>query len=267
MQFGLKPLTSDADPCALDSDLSQNAQPLAENEHHPSNRLIGKVLAPAVQLWLRSQVESIEQLQVKIAGGNRQILSGHIPSVQVQAKKPVYQGLHLGEVTLAGTEIRINIAQVLKGHPLRLLQPFPVMGFVQLSQDDLNACLNAPLFVDALTELLVSLLQLHPTTSVNSKPAYTLENAQLSLDQEQLTICGQLTCRTDTPILLTLRTGLQVMNGHQLQFINTEVELPQHLPAISVEGFTLDLGADVNLQQLTLSSGQLICQGCLTVRP
>ena len=39
------------------------------------SRLIARVLAPAVQFWLRSQLSQIEDLQIKIEAGDRQLLS------------------------------------------------------------------------------------------------------------------------------------------------------------------------------------------------
>ena len=107
-----------------------------------STDLISKVLSPALRLWLRSQVESVAELNFSIQGKDRQILTGYIPSISLNSSRAVYQGLHLGEVELLGENIRINIGQVLKGKPLQLLEPIQVTGQVRLDQADLEASLS-----------------------------------------------------------------------------------------------------------------------------
>jgi hypothetical protein len=77
--------------------------------------IISTVLSPALRLWLRSQVEQLEALQFNIIGGDRQILTGHIPGVSIAASGVVYQGLHLSKIQLEGTDIRVNLGQVIKG--------------------------------------------------------------------------------------------------------------------------------------------------------
>ena len=84
-------------------------------------KLIGTVLSAALQLWLRSQVEGVESLKVHVGGGNRSLLKGSIPTVSVSARAVIYQGLHLSQVVLGSSGIRINLGQVLQGKPLQLL--------------------------------------------------------------------------------------------------------------------------------------------------
>jgi hypothetical protein len=95
---------------------------------------------------------------VKIEGSDRQIFSGAIPKVTAAARGAVYRGLHLTEVAIEGAGIRVNLGQVIKGQPLRLLESFPVFGVLRLIQADLNASLKAPLLADALSEFLLPLL-------------------------------------------------------------------------------------------------------------
>lgn len=124
------------------------------------SRIASAVLSPAVQLWLRSQVQQVDELKVKIEGSDRQIFSGAIPKVTAAASGAVYKGLHLTEVALEGCGIRINLGQALKGQPLRLMESVPVAGVLRLSQADLNASLKAPLLADALSEFLRTMLPL-----------------------------------------------------------------------------------------------------------
>ena len=129
-------------------------------------RLITNVLTQAIKLWLRTQVSHIEQLQLDIQAGDRQLISGCIPSVSIVAKSAVYQGLHLSKVDLVAKNIRINIGSVLKGQQLRLLEKVPVFGEFSQLEEDLSASLSSTLLSTALNDVLFKLL---PECSPNSK--------------------------------------------------------------------------------------------------
>ena len=94
------------------------------------------MLSPACRVWLRSQVSHVDDLQVDIQGGSRQILGGTIPRVTVVAVGAIYQGLSLGSIDLIAENIRINLPQVIKGKPLQLLAPIAVMAGVKFSDRD-----------------------------------------------------------------------------------------------------------------------------------
>ena len=123
---------------------------------------MGSVLAPACRVWLRSQVSQVDSLQVDIQGGSRQILGGTIPRVAVVAVGAIYQGLSLGSIDLIAENIRINLPQVLKGQPLRLLEPIAVIAEVKFSEADLQASLAAPLLSQAITDLFAQILAVNP---------------------------------------------------------------------------------------------------------
>ncbi|MDX2255713.1 MAG: DUF2993 domain-containing protein [Pseudanabaenaceae cyanobacterium bins.39] len=112
--------------------------------------VVSSVLIPVIKLWLRSQVEHIDHIEIKIAGKSRQILSGDIPLATVLGSGAKYQGLAITNIDLSAANIHLNIAQILKGEPLRLLQPIQVTMDVQLDADDLQTCLSSPLFLDAI---------------------------------------------------------------------------------------------------------------------
>lgn len=236
----------------------------AEPARH--SRLISKVLSPAVRLWLQSQVERVEDLQVKIQGGDRQILQGAIPSVSLSAKGAVYQGLHLSQLLLTATGIHINIGQVLKGKPLRLLQPVPVVGELLLREADLNASVSAPLLSIALTEFLCQNLQPASAFSKMASLPLTLRNPQIRIDSGQLTLSGILVSATGIELPFVFGTGLSGAN-RELQFVRPHFQTPPGVPGPQPDDFTLDLGPEVDIQELTLSQSQLVCRGSITVLP
>jgi len=121
--------------------------------------VVSSVLIPIIKLWLRSQVEHIDTLEIEIAGKSRQILSGDIPKANVIGAGARYQGLAVTNIDLCAEAIHLNITQILKGDALRLLDPIRVTIDVELSPEDLQSCLKSPIFIDAIT--INSVMNLH----------------------------------------------------------------------------------------------------------
>jgi hypothetical protein len=230
--------------------------------------IISKVLSPALRFWLRSQVDATEELQVRIEGSNRQILSGYIPHVFLKGIRAVYQGIHLTQVQLEGENIRINIGQVLKGKPLQLLEPVRVTGEVRLEETDLNASLSSCLLSNAFTELLLTLLELSGQPQPNSiLEKYYLSWEKITLNTDKLTLSGTLTDAEGNVQPITFRAGLELVNRQTLRLHPIQIEILPQLFPIALREFQVDLGTDVELEKLSLEVGQLLCSGCLTVRP
>ncbi|PSB19650.1 DUF2993 domain-containing protein [Phormidesmis priestleyi ULC007] len=256
-------------PDIWDTDTVTGGQP-----NRPSKPgLISKVLAPAVGLWLRSQVEHIEDLEVEVEAGDRQILSGCIPQVELSACKAVYQGLHLSQVRLTGQNIRINLGQVLKGKPLCLLEPIRVEGTVLLQQADLNASLMAPLLANGITEFLLTLLSASDLGEVplESDPRLNLQNLQIILDANLVTLSASLISMSGNATAIAIRTGFGLASPHELTLVNPQwlphATAKRGLPLSDLEGYTFDLGADTQIEQLKLEAGQIVCQAKLLVSP
>lgn len=233
------------------SELKTDTSPLG-------SRLIGKVLSPALKLFLRSQLEQVSHLEVKIIGSDRQIFTGSIPQVIIWANHAIYQGLHLTQVQLVGNGICINLGQVLKGQPLRLVEPVLVYGELLLHQADLNASLHSRLLSDGLTELLQLLLPAN--YSLNGQVSWR----KITLASNHLTLIGDL-ATSSRKMSLLLSCGLQLVDCHEL--LLTQIQL--QAPDINQEklDLSIDLGSQVNLQELTLHSGKLVCRGSITVMP
>lgn len=256
----------------MNSDLSlpKSASTLdAPKEVSPkSGKLISKILAPALKFWLRSQLDAVENLQLTLTGGNRQILSGSIPGVFISASHAIYQGIHFSQICLEGTGIRFNIKELLQGQPLHLIAPVPIHAQLKLTQGDIDASLASPLFYQAIQEFLESWLH----SVVNS-----WENLQINLGQDQLILTGL--CQSAISPLASpekaeiigkksaiLQTGLAIKNGHQLNLVNPQLHLADQ-EIISLENFAWDFGSEVMISELILQPGQLICQGQILVTP
>jgi hypothetical protein len=112
--------------------------------------VVSSVLIPIIKLWLRSQVEHIDTIEIAIAGKSRQILSGDIPKATVIGAGARYQGLAVTNIDLCAEAIHLNIPQILKGDQLRLLNAIRVTMDVKLSPEDLQSCLKSPIFLEAI---------------------------------------------------------------------------------------------------------------------
>jgi len=218
-----------------------------------TSRIISTVLSPAIRLWLRSQVERVEALEFKITGGDRQILTGNIPNISVAASQAVYQGLHLSQIQLQATQIRVNLGQVIKGKSLRLLEPVPVTGQLTLSETDLQASLKSQLLSTALSEFLGTFL---------TSPNLDLNWQKITIDTGLLTLSGTLQAMP-----ITIIAGLQLASPHELLLDPFQIQMPPPFESQNLDGFQVDLGSEVDLQEITLTSALLLCRGCLKVLP
>jgi LmeA-like phospholipid-binding len=219
------------------------------------------VLSPACRVWLRSQVSHVDDLQVDIQGGSRQILGGTIPLVTVVAVGAIYQGLSLGSIDLIAENIRINLSQVLKGKPLQLLEPIAVVAGVKFSEQDLQASLTAPLLAQAITDLLSQIMGTNP-----AQTNWLLDWHQLQIAPHTLTLQGNLTTDGQTaPIDISM--GIDIRDGHILYLDPLTISCSIDLPGSNINSHSIDLGDDVNITQLELLTGELLCQGRIQVNP
>ena len=222
---------------------------------------MGSVLAPACRVWLRSQVSHVNDIQVDITGGSLQILSGTIPQVAVVAEGAIYQGLSLGSIDLIAENIRINLPQVLKGQPLGLLEPISVTAEVKFSEQDLQSSLIAPLLSQAITDLFTQIL------GANSQQlAWTVDWTQVQIAPQMLILQGDLTTAGQT-VPIEISMGIAISNGQILHLDPLKISCSIDLPGSNITSHQIDLGDDVNITQLQLSTGELICRGGILVNP
>ncbi|MEH2421789.1 MAG: DUF2993 domain-containing protein [Nostoc sp.] len=223
-------------------------------------RIITQVLTTALKFWLRAQVSQISELEVEIKASDRQIISGRIPSVSIFATHAVYQGLLITQIQLIAENIRINIGSVLKGQPLRLLETVPVVGDLIVDEKDLNVSLSSDLLSTALSDLLVKVL---PTHYPQSQPVNWQE---ILLKNNQIILRGvKVTNSETTPLEICL--GLQLLSGHELQVAYIPIKPDQGDILEDNHEYNLDLGSDVDIQELTLIPGKLGCRGRINVNP
>jgi hypothetical protein len=230
--------------------------------------MISKVLSTAVTLWLKSQVEKVEELKLEISGSNRQILQGYIPKVLLLGNSAVYQGLHLRQVELQGVNIRVNLAEILKGKPLKLLEPIPVTGKVLLLATDLNASLASTLLSDGLGDVLANLLAVEEINCssiiIND---YQLSWQEIAFLDQKLTILGTIRDRLGGVNQLSISTGLQMVDSHTLLLSPLQIQGLPELEINQIQSLKIDLGQEVIIEHLDISLETLTCVGSLTIMP
>ncbi|MBU7586392.1 MAG: DUF2993 domain-containing protein [Nostoc sp. TH1S01] len=223
-------------------------------------RIITNVLTTAVKLWLRAQVSHVSQLEVDIKASDRQLLSGRLPWVSISASDAVYQGLHITRIQLVAENIQVNIGAVLKGQPLRLLATVPVVGELIVDEKDLNSSASSELLSTALNEVLVKLL-----------PEHCLKSKQITwekiiLENHRIILAAILTRPSDN-IPLEISLNLDLVSSHELRLSHIQV-LENALPLMAGnEDYNLDLGSDVEIQELNVIPSQLVCRGKINVNP
>ncbi len=246
------------------------------------SRLISRLLPPAIRLWLHTQFDHIEGLEFAIEGKDRQILGGYLPGVNLAAHQVVYQGLHVSQALVSAADIRVNLPQVLRGKPLRLLQSFPVEGRVTMLADDLRASLRSPLLGqglrDVVTQLLASADEVIPLDRwIGDGEAHA--TVDIELDADRLTLrwpekspsLESSIPEALEPETLELTTGLAIKEGRWLCLCQPVI---RRLPAtgeppspMQLAETAFDLGPEVDIRQLSVTSQGIDLEGMVRVIP
>ncbi|WP_448514687.1 LmeA family phospholipid-binding protein [Parathermosynechococcus lividus] len=239
--------------------------PAVETVEAPDLRergLIPRVLVPALRWWLLSQLDVAEGLEIDLRVGDRQLLRGQLPFVRLGATVASYRGILLRQVAVQAEHIRINLGQVVRGKPLKLLAPVPVEGELMVTQADLQGSVDSPLLQSGLRSLLRHLqkeglgkagVDLSEWQMVSA--AVTLGAGQLDLAFTMQTAQQQMSWVCTTGIRLEDERTLCL---HHLQW---QGEATVHPPV------TIDLGAGVALQELLLQAGRLRVRGMICIYP
>ncbi|PSF39078.1 DUF2993 domain-containing protein [Aphanothece hegewaldii CCALA 016] len=229
--------------------------------------IISNVLSPAVKIWLRSQVEQIEELDIRITGQDRQIIKGYIPSVSLSSHQAIYQGLHLRKLNLQGDNIRINIGQIIKGKPLQLLEPIQVTGDIRLSEKDINNSMSSPLLSSAFKDLLVFLLKFQGISDARAiLSTYQLEWQKVTIGDNLFTLDGFSIDQKGNKSPLKISAGIKLEPPNTLWIFPKTIQLMPEFSALTFQAFKIELGTDVALEKMSMTEGILTCYGQLLVR-
>jgi hypothetical protein len=270
------------EPSSQSQAVSAASEPLGSSPRQV--RVVTALLRRAVQLFVRSQLTAVQSLEVTLQGGDRQLLSGSIPQVGLTAQAAIYQGLHLSEVAIQGHHIRVNLGQVMRGKPLRLLEDILVQAELKLRESDLQSSLGSPLLDDLLCQVVTGSLVYLPQFST----PVPLTRADLQQFQIQLA-AGEIQLQAifaDAPSAMEMHpwqgqcwraiAQIVLLNPSTLEFQNLRLCLSPKDPDpaaasalswISIPAIQLPLGSDVELHHLSVQPGLLQGRGTVRVRP
>ncbi len=266
-------LTDPATGSATDAATDALSETLTDDQTAKrSPGLIGKVLAPAIRLWLKSQTEHLEELKLSIQAGDRQILAGKIPRIEASVVAAVYQGIHIRDLQLTAQEIQVNLGQVMRGKALKLLAAFPIDLKLSLSEEDLNRSLCTPMIQQAVTQFLMGILGSADRSSQNR---LTITNLKAKLQDDLIILSGNLPSSSGdaqgNTTEIAIRTGLQLTQPNKIALQNP-VWLPhakakRGMAINELNGYEFDLGSGTSMTEVTIELGKISCIGRLTVLP
>lgn len=238
---------------------SDRRDPRAESAPQATRRQwVSRLLSRAVSLWLKAQVESLDELHVEIAARDRQIFGGILPWISLKASGVVYRGLHLSAVEMHATNIRINLSEIVRGKPLQLLEPVRAEAWVVWQALDLHASLQAPLLAEALDELFAPALAAIAPDGTRTALSYS----HASLEPGQLCLSG-----SRDGDRFTLKTSLDPGDGRFLSFGAPSLTWEGQATAIALAPFTVDLGDQVRIDYLEIAPEAISCRGHLEITP
>lgn len=229
-------------------------------------QIVGRAIASALKVWLRSQLDSVTDLQLKIQSGNRQLLSGNIPQVNLTAQEAIYQGIQLTQVSVVATNIRVNFKQILKGNPLQLLEPVPIDLAATLPAATIESSLLTPLLKTAVTDLLQTLFA-NQSPSSSETTIKVIEFGSIQLQHDALRLAVKL--RSEQAEFqagwLQMSLILSAPATLLLQNLIWETERPQAQQSLT--NHEICLGSEVDLRHLCVTPEAITCQGKLKIQP
>ncbi|WP_324281985.1 DUF2993 domain-containing protein [Cyanobacterium aponinum UTEX 3221] len=230
------------------------------------SEIISHILTPAIKLWVRSQLQEIETLNIEIHAGDRQILRGKIEQVFLSAEKANYQGICINHAQVKTEEIAVNLGGILRGKPLKLLHPIFAEGEINLKKKDIQKSLASKLLSQGLIDLLALLLDykgIKNPESILEKYSFYWQN--VTLYTEKVIIEGQIKNQKEELSNINITTGLTLKNDHTLLFNPIEINSILFPEMVIIKEFEVDLGNDVAITDLILNEEELSCQGKIKI--
>lgn len=209
------------------------------------------IFTPALRIWLKSQLDTLTQLQLEIKSSDQQLLQGIIPEVLLKSEFAIYQGLHFDQISLIAEELRVNIHQILKGQSLQLLNPVPISGKVRITETHLNDSLSSWLLQSGLQEFLSSLLKTNSVSSLQWEKI-TLQNNQFLLQGKSL----------QKPILIQAQVCL---NSPQQVLISPVKLQGLALEENEIAPIKFDLGEQVQLEKIQITEEAIFLEGRIMI--
>ena len=230
--------------------------------------IIDKLLASTVKLYLRSQVEKIKNLKVKISAKDRQILSGELPQVSIAANSAVYQGIYLRQLEVTGNNILFNLPEILERKPLKLLEPITINVQALLAESDLQASLESDLFLSGLADFWQELLNQQAASAAVKLTSYSaIKWQQITLQDNLVIMAGNLQTAEEIDILIEITTNVHLSDSQTLIINLLDIQGIPELMGETWQPLKFDLGDDVAIADLSISQNKLFASGEIKIFP
>ena len=140
-------------------------------------QFVGALVNPLVANWIQSEVDSVENLDVKISGADSDLMGGRIERAEVSGDNLVYEDFYFSRVELSGQNIRLTVEDALNGGSLNLVEPLPVDAMMRLTNADVNRSIQAPSIQSQLSEAVVDI----PIGNGGEAVAFQLRDPQVEI--------------------------------------------------------------------------------------
>ena len=199
-----------------------------------------QLLASGLQRWIRSQCDSVEELNLSLQGSAFALFKGRLKGVTLQAKRVQFQQLPLARAELQSGELRALLRPGQPNQPVQFEEPFLISGEVVISGVELNQALASDRWRwlgDLLSERLMGLTPLR---------SLTIDDDILKLTADVIT--------GNEPIRRSFR-----LNAEQgtIRVDHCDAEGSMLIP----------MDPAIRIQDARLKAGQLLLKGTASIQP
>jgi hypothetical protein len=231
-------------------------------------QVVTNLIAPLMQLWVRSQVEQVDDLRVNVAGADPQVLNGQIDRVELSGTNLQYRGVTARSLSLRGNDIRLDTRQALAGGGLRLLKDLRAGASLRMSEADVNNYLASPAFQEQIRNLTVRLpAELSGDRAPREVPL-ELREPRARLLKDRLELAAVVRIANGEPAPLRLSTGVAVAGPHQLRLVDPRLLDNENnsFPIASLDGRLIQLGEELTLTQVSVLPNLLVLEGSYLIQ-
>lgn len=230
------------------------------------SQVFSNLLSPVLQVWVRSQVQQVDDLQVTVSGPDSEVVNGRIRTIDITGRNVLYEGIPARTVNLRGTDIRLDTTGALRGGGLRLTQPVRADLALSFSEQDVNTYLASPTFQEQIRDLRVQLpsqLGGDGFTQVRLE----IQNPRVRLQQGRMDLAAVLRIGQGEPAPIRVSTGIEVASPRQLRLTNARLvpEQGESTPIESLSGLLIELGEEVEVREVGILPGLLNLKGSFNI--
>jgi hypothetical protein len=222
-----------------------------------------QLLSRGLQLWLRSQCEAIDHLELELLGSARELLRGRLAGVRVRATGVTYRQLTMASVELTSTPLELQLGPLWRGRTPALQQPFRINGTARFDGDGLTRSLAGEPWRQLGDQLIRQLVERGSTDAEAGTPADGAAAAtSTSLQAVQL--------EGETLTLLAVH-GPGAMDGTLAVAVELELEGSSLAFRCSADDGQrcghLPLDPSLQISSARVAAGQLLLSGEAAVSP